>query len=310
MGKPKSQFQIYLEYLPFAAGAALLSRLSFRRCRRWAEFLLGLLFYIDRKHRRRTVEHILHAGVCRSRSRAVRLARACYRASGDLLAEILFFHRCFRPEKVTFTGPAGALDRVLPSRDTGEPRQVILAMAHYGNWEISCNAAAALTGVKVTSIMRPFSNPKIGDVIMKSRLGPGHVSVDKHLGARPLLRALNEGQTVVILIDQHAGHGEGTVCTFFGHPAKVHKTPALLHLKTGVPILPAVVWRDPSADFKFEIRCGELIRYEQGAESREEAVARITQMSISALEKLIRRAPAQWLWAPRHWLDIDRNGKK
>ena len=29
-------------------------------------------------------------------------------------------------------------------------------------------------------------------------------------------------------------------------------------------------------------------------------------MCATALEKLIMEQPEQWLWAPRHWLDINR----
>ena len=110
---------------------------------------------------------------------------------------------------------------------------------------------------------------------------------------------------ITMLIDQHAAGSEGVECEFFGHPARVHMTPALLHLKTGLPILPEVTRRVPGEDFRFELVVGDLIRYTPTGDKNRDVQA-ITQLCISALEKLIREAPEQWLWAPRHWLDINR----
>ena len=52
-------------------------------------------------------------------------------------------------------------------------------------------------------------------------------------------------------------------------------------------------------------RVGKLIRYTPTGD-KEKDVQIITQQCISALEKMIREEPLQWLWAPRHWLDINR----
>ena len=58
-------------------------------------------------------------------------------------------------------------------------------------------------------------------------------------------------------------------------------------------------------NFNFDLRVGKLIRYTPTGD-KEKDVQAVTQMCISALEKLIREDPIQWLWAPRHWLDINR----
>ena len=154
--------------------------------------------------------------------------------------------------------------------------------------------------------MRHFSNPRVGELILNNRRAPNHILADKRRGVRPLLKALNNREIATMLIDQHASSKEGVECEFFGHPARVHMTPALLHLRTGIPILPELNTRLPGDDFRFEMTCGELIRYTPTGD-KERDVALLTQQCISALEELIRRHPEQWLWAPRHWLDINRS---
>jgi len=158
--------------------------------------------------------------------------------------------------------------------------------------------------VPMTSLMRSFENPKIGDLIINHRAGSTHTVHEKSKGIRPLLKALNANQIATVLIDQHASGNEGVECIFFGHPAKVHMTPALLHLKTGVPILPEITVRNGD-DFTFTLVTGDLISYTPTG-NKEEDIRRLTQMCITSIEALIRRYPEQWLWAPRHWLDINR----
>ncbi|MBR0407598.1 MAG: hypothetical protein IJI53_06150, partial [Clostridia bacterium] len=69
-----------------------------------------------------------------------------------------------------------------------------------------------------------------------------------------------------------------------------------------VSVFPAQV---PGEEFRFAMTAGELIRYTPTGDKARDVYA-VTQMCISALEELIRRHPEQWLWAPRHWLDINR----
>ena len=71
--------------------------------------------------------------------------------------------------------------------------------------------------------------------------------------------SLIKGKNVTMLIDQHAAGNEGVECVFFGHPARVHMTPALLHLKTGSPSLPDLTFRT-GKNFTFDLRVGNLIR--------------------------------------------------
>ena len=50
--------------------------------------LISLLFLVDRRHARRSVQHILHAGITDDRAEARRLARRSYREFGKLLEKL------------------------------------------------------------------------------------------------------------------------------------------------------------------------------------------------------------------------------
>ena len=156
----------------------------------------------------------------------------------------------------------------------------------------------------MVSIMRPFANPLIGKCILKHRCSQAHEVVSKQAGLRPLLKALHDGRHISILIDQHASTREGVETIFWGHPCRTHKTPALLHLKTGVPVIP-VVTRRLNNNFEFEFVFAAPIVYSP-TQDKEADIRTITQLCTTALEGLISRDLTQWMWAPRRWLDINR----
>ena len=304
--KGKSKFRIWWEYTLFSLLYHLLRAVPLKCGYRFSDLLLRAFFRFSGMRTRRSIQHVLHSGIVGDDAAAARkLARQAFLESGKLLTEIVKSDQCFRPEKFFVDAPDSTLDYVLADRNPDDFKGLIMVSAHFGNWEIDGAGITGLTGRRITSLMRPFSNPKIGELILRHRSGPMVTLADKHLGVRPLLRALNRREIAAILIDQHATQSEGVVCEFFGHPARVHMTPALLHLKTGIPIMPEVTTRLPGEDYRFEMTAGELIRYTPTGD-RERDVLIVTQMCISALEKLIRRHPEQWLWAPRHWLDINR----
>ena len=298
----RTAFRINVEYALFSVLYKWVRSLSLHRGYALSKILMRILFYIDPLHARRTVRHILHAGVAKSRAEAVALAKRSFEESGKLIVEIAKSDQLFKQENFIVNASDKTREYLLGKDFKG----LIMVTAHYGNWEIAGGAIATALNTRMTSLMRHFSNPKIGELILHTRAAENHLLADKRRGVRPLLKALNNHEIATMLIDQHASSMEGVECEFFGHPARVHMTPALLHLRTGIPILPELNTRLPGEDFRFEMTCGELIRYTPTGDKQRD-VAILTQKCISALEELIRRHPEQWLWAPRHWLDIDRS---
>ncbi len=304
--KTTPKWLIYLEYVPFFLLYKFMHMVSLKTAYRLSAFLIGLLFYVDIRHRRRTISHILHAGVVPGRKEAWRLAKKTFLEFSKLLVEVVKMDQCYDLSKIRVVGPEKTVDAVLSRKHPN--RNVIIVTAHYGNWEVAGTAFSEYSGVRMLSIMRPFDNPLVGELILAHRRSKMHELVDKHGSIRPVLKALQQGRNVSILIDQHASHQEGVENRFFGHPCRTHMTPALLHLKTGIPILPEIT-RRAGDNFEFELVVGDLIEYRPTGD-KENDVRAITQLCTTALERLIAEQPEQWMWAARRWLDIDRNHKK
>jgi KDO2-lipid IV(A) lauroyltransferase len=109
---------------------------------------------------------------------------------------------------------------------------------------------------------------------------------------------LESGAVIVYVFDQHANIGEGIVVDFFGHPAGTFKSPALLAMSTGAPVIPASSWREPDGT--------HVLRFEEPLPLIEhdnvgEAIRQNTRAYNAALERMLLRHPEQWIWMHRRW---------
>ncbi len=300
----KSRVRIYLEYLPLKLLYHIIRLLPLKFAYCFARFIGRVLYHVDRVHRNRTIEHILHANLVPDAAAARELGEKVFENFAMLLIEIFKADQALSPEKVRLVGDQETIRRCF-SPD-GPRDNFILITAHYGNWEMAGGAIGLLSGHTLVSLMRPFSNPLIGEMILKNRRTPVHELIDKTGGIRGVMKALRAHKNIALLIDQHAGAGEGVETLFFGQPARTHSSPALLHLKTGIPIMPQLTRRVAGDNFEFEVEVGPLIEY-QATGDPEHDVQDLTQRCTAALEKMIRKAPEQWLWAHRRWLNINRH---
>ncbi len=304
---------IYTEYCGFAILYYFIRLLPLKLAYMLARGLFSILFLIERKHKNRSIQHLMHAGIAKDETEAREIAKKFFASFAMLLVEVVKLDQCYDPAKVTVAGNLENARRFWPGNGV-KGDQAIIITAHYGNWEVAGMNWTVKSAGNLTSIMRKFDNPLIGEMILKHRRSEHHKLVDKKGGIRDVLRALKNGESVAILTDQHAGGSDGVETVFFGHPCMTHASPAQLHLKTGIPLLPYLTRRKAGDNFEFEGVFGDIIEYTPTG-NREKDVAAVAQLYTSGLEKLIAEQPEQWLWAHRRWTDInrrkkDRNGKK
>ena len=301
--KQKSHILIMTEYILFMILYSTVRAIPLKIAYAINKFLFYILYLFDFKHRKRSIQHIMHAGLADNKKDASTLAKKSFSCFSQLIVEIIKSDQCYSPEKITVTGCQETIDKVF--NPAGDNQNVILITGHYGNWEVAGTAIAQKAGLVMASIMRPFANPKIGEIILNNRASEVHEMIDKSGGIKAILKALKDKKIATFLVDQHASVGDGGIeTTFFGQPCRTHSAPALIHLKTGVPIMPQVT-RRLDDDFHFEVLVGELIEYKP-TDNKEQDIKNITQMYTTALEKMIAEIPEQWMWSHRRWLNINR----
>lgn len=178
---------------------------------------------------------------------------------------------------------------------SGKP--AVLISGHFANWEVMA-AAICLGGLPARVSYRAANNPWIDDAITKVRLDYGipDLSAKGGTGAKEMLEALNDGQSVTFLNDQK--FNQGLELPFFGHPAKTAPGPSKMAVRFGVPILPVSIVRLPKAHFRVEfhepIQPPDLADKQEAAKQMVEAINRF-------LEERIRAHPESWFWVHRRW---------
>lgn len=172
-------------------------------------------------------------------------------------------------------------------------RGVFILTAHFGNWELLA-AAHGLTGVPLSIVTRPLDHPLLEDLASRFRRRSGAELIVKRQAVREVLSALKRQRMVGILLDQNATRAEGVFVPFFGSPASTSKGLALLALRTGAPVVPIFLRREPDGRHCMDVSAalpppadGEITTY--------------TSMFNRAIEAAIRRAPEQWLWMHDRW---------
>jgi len=179
--------------------------------------------------------------------------------------------------------------------DSGEP--VVIVTGHFANWEIM---AMVLTqwGLNVQITYRPINNPHIDKRIRRQREAYGtKLMVPKSgaKGARQLLDALNNGESIALMNDQK--FNQGIAVPFFGKDAMTAPGPTRLALVSGAPILPLSLKRDKA---KFVMTVHEPFHIEDTGDRTKDVENGVLKIN-AFIEDRVHENPDQWFWVHRRW---------
>ena len=122
-------------------------------------------------------------------------------------------------------------------------RGVLVLTGHVGSWELLAMCVAML-GYPISAIYRPLDFKPL-DMFFKTIRGRfGATLYAKKKAMRPVLRGLNKGELVGILLDQNTSVQAGVFVDFFGRPACTNKGLALIALHTKAPVVPVFLIRE------------------------------------------------------------------
>ncbi len=180
-------------------------------------------------------------------------------------------------------------------KDNQQGKGGILLLGHFANWEV-LGLATAIIAKKMAFVAYPQNNKYVDGYITKLRSAFGSTLISSHNPFFASCRALKKGALVAILADQSVISSKFYM-NFLNRPAEVSPMPAVLSLKTGVPVHCLEVYRDGK---QFVARCTKTI-YPPQVEYSTQAVADFTKVLQSKLEQNVINHPADWLWAHNRW---------
>lgn len=178
---------------------------------------------------------------------------------------------------------------------------LILLTGHFGNWEVSTVAGIQqfpqFKGL-FHFVRRPLKPEFFNQLVTRRFRKAGFGTIAKRGSLDQILDLLASGAVVVYVFDQHAAGRDGIAVDFFGEPAGTFKSPALIAMASGAPVLPSTSWREP--DGTHVLRFEEPIPVVQTDRPGKDIRAN-TRAFNAALERLLLRHPEQWIWMHKRW---------
>ncbi len=277
-----------MSLLTYKAASAVLGALPEPVVRRGGEWA-GWLSYLWADRRRHMADrHMTRVGGASGRD--------LFRNYGRYWAELLWIDGR-KATAIKRSIQAEGLEHVEAARDAG--LGAIVALPHVGNWEVAGLVGQDI-GVHVVAVAEdlPDSDVTRWFVAKREELALEIIVAD---GSKDLISdlkgRLEAGQVVALLCDRDV-LGTGIEVEFFGETTSVPSGPALLAIRTGVPILPVAAYFKPGRGHHIVVK--PPVEVARDGRLRER-VQITTQRVVHALEDLIRVAPSQWHIVQPNW---------
>jgi KDO2-lipid IV(A) lauroyltransferase len=260
----------------------------------WCGTLLGLLSYsLDGAHRRIAERNLAAAFPVRSAAERRAIARGAFAHFGRLLFELLKFSTLSNEAmlaRVEFDGEDRA--RLAYAQGKG----VLFFTGHFGFWELHA-IVHPLKLEPIGVLARALDNPRLHELLENIRQRTGNTVIYRKGTIRRVMRLVQAGSGVAILIDQHIQSREAIYVDFFERPAATTSMVAALALRTGAPVVP--VFALPLGGGRYRMIYEHPVEPPRG--ETEDAIREFTQRCTDVLEMYVRRHPELWLWMHRRW---------
>lgn len=169
-------------------------------------------------------------------------------------------------------------------------RGVIFITAHMGNWELlAIKGSIEYGGMGV--VARPLKNPYLNSVLEKARSKFGNQVIYKEGALKKIIRTLNSGGAIGVLMDQAVIKEEGHLVDFLGRPAWTTRMPVVLAKKTGAALMPVFIKRTASGHQL------TILPEVDASGAEQDALKRLND----AIGEQIKSSPSEWLWMHRRW---------
>lgn len=247
-------------------------------------------FVIAGKRKKMAIDNVI-CSLKLNEQQAIEIVKRSAIRFGGMFMEVLYFPRITPANIRQYVNIEGE-EYLREALSAG--KGAVLATAHSGNWEL-LGAALAMNGFPLAAVVQRQTNAAMDHFINEYRSMTGmHVTYKS--GVRDMVRLLNEGKIIGLLMDQDAQ--PGVFVNFFGREASTPPGPAALARMTGAPIVPAFI--TGNGDGTHHAIIHPPIILEKTAD-REHDIQVMTQKLTGIIEEHIRQYPHEWFWLHNRW---------
>lgn len=170
-------------------------------------------------------------------------------------------------------------------------RGLIAVTGHIGCWEL-IPAWFATRGYRIAVVGKRSYDDRLDALVTGLRARHGVATFDRDTGARQILRHLQQGGGVGILVDQDT-RVASVDAQFFGRAAKTPSGAAAIAARTGCAVVPLAIHRRPDGRHVLTVR--------PQLPADENDLASLVQRQTAAVEELIKVDIRQWVWMHLRW---------
>lgn len=180
-----------------------------------------------------------------------------------------------------------------------EGRGVVIALPHSGNWD-HAGAYFCSIGIPLVTVAEHLKPEALFNRFLEYRTSMGFEVLD--LDSRSfvtLIKRAKERRLIALVADRDLSKS-GIDVDFFDHRARMPAGPALLAIKTGIPLVVAHVSYSARG---INVEFNEVQVPIDGTET--ERIAKTVQASADLFAKGIAQSPEDWHMLQRIWVDGD-----
>jgi KDO2-lipid IV(A) lauroyltransferase len=180
--------------------------------------------------------------------------------------------------------------------ETG-PHSWIVAIGHFGNFELYARMGQFTPGVQCATTYRSLKQASLNRLMQSLRERSGCRFFERRTDGAALKAALAENSLLLgLLADQHAGDG-GIRVPFFNRDCSTSAAPAVLALRYHCPLFTGFCYRVGLG--RWRIEAGPSIPTHEN--NRPRSVEAISLDINKAFEAAVRVDPANWFWVHNRW---------
>ncbi len=252
-------------------------------------------FWVDARHRRVALANLrMCFGHERSPAEIRALARENFRRIGESYACAIKTAAMsveeLRPH-VEFVAPP----RMRPEPGNASPPNLIVAIGHFGNFELYARFGQFAPGYQCATTYRGLRQPLLNELLQSLRTRSGCLFFERRFEAAALKATMNRrGIMLGLLADQRSG---ALQLPFLGRECSTSAAPAIFALRYHCELYTGICYRIGLARWRVEAD-GPIPTHENG---RARPTAGIMLDVNRAFEAAVRRDPANWFWVHDRW---------
>lgn len=292
----------HLLYLVARMLIGLLQSLPLTWVARLGRYGGSVVHMFDRRHRRVARENLRRCfGREMSAAALLRIERENFRRIGENFA-CAVKTASMTDEQIKARLEWSGMIQAEDIRDRADGRGILVAIGHFGNFELYARVQLFLEGFHPATTYRGLHQPALDRLLQALREKSGCLYFERRADGEALREALNTRPLILgLLVDQHAGD-RGLPARFFGQECSTSAAPGVYAWRYQLPLFTAVCYRIGLGRWRIEL--GSEIPTRINGVPR--AAVAIAEDINRAFEVAIRRDPANWFWVHRRWKPVQR----